>query len=78
MGLGRVCGNQDDCRADARGCGDKADKGDGGSQRNLMRLCDNPCQQIDVQEVINVIVKYDGRNWSRNCALAEVKVSAGS
>ena len=27
----------------------------------MLKLCDNPCQQIDVQEVINVIVKCDGR-----------------
>ena len=30
-------------------------------RENLLKLCDNHCQQIDVQEVINVIVKYDGR-----------------
>ena len=30
-------------------------------RENLLKLCDNPCRHIDVQEVINVIVKYDGR-----------------
>ena len=30
-------------------------------REHLLKFCDKPCQQIDVQEVINVIVKYDGR-----------------